>query len=183
MNQWQLRLALKSLKSGGVIAYPTESVYGLGCDASNLTAIEHLLSIKRRSYKKGLIIIVSDIQQAYALLSPLTSAQIKQINQKSSRATTWLIRKSKELSPLLSGEHDKLAIRITTNPVAKKLCEMFEKPIISTSCNLNTKPTSTLVSSIRNKMLLKVDKIISGSCCDQQPSQIVDLESGTIIRR
>jgi len=183
MNHWQLRFTLKSLKSGGVIAYPTESVYGLGCDAINLTAIEHLLLIKNRSYKKGLIILVSEIQQAFPLLSPLSSAQINQIKQGSPRATTWLIEKDPGVSQLLSGEYQKLAVRITTNPVARRLCKMLGRPIVSTSCNLNTKPTSTQVSRIRNQMLIKVDKVIAGRCCGQRPSQIIDLESGTIIRQ
>jgi len=183
MNDWQLRRAIKSLKSGGVIAYPTESVYGFGCDASHLVAIERLLAIKGRSYKKGLIILVSDIQQAFSLLAPLQTSQIKQINQRSDRATTWLIKKTDELSPLLSGDHKKLAVRITTNPIAKKLCEFLGKPIVSTSCNLSGKPTSTQVFEIRNQMQLKVDEIIAGRCCGQPPSQIIDLESGTIIRQ
>jgi L-threonylcarbamoyladenylate synthase len=183
MNFWQLDLAVKTLKAGGIIAYPTESVFGLGCDASNLKAIARLLAIKQRSYKKGLIVLVSDIQQALPLLSPLSSAQIAFMNQPSIRATTWLIDKRPGLSPLLVGEHDKLAVRVTDNPIAKNLCDLFAKPIVSTSCNLNAKPTSSRVSNIRNKMRLKVDQIVGGACCGQPASQIIDLQSGNIIRQ
>jgi len=183
MNFWQLDLAVKTLKDGGVIAYPTESVFGLGCDASNLKAIARLLAIKQRSYQKGLIVLVSDIRQALPLLAPLSSAQIDKIDQPSIRATTWLIDKQADLSPLLVGQHQKLAVRVTDNPIAKKLCDLFAKPIISTSCNLNGKPASSQVSDIRNKMILKVDQIVGGNCSGQPPSRIVDLDSGAIIRQ
>jgi len=128
-------------------------------------------------------VLVSDIHQAFSLLAPLNPAQIKKINQKSPRATTWLIKKQDGVPQLLSGEHEKLAVRVTTNPIAKMLCKSLGKPIISTSCNFNTKPTSRHVSDIRNHMLLKVDEIVAGRCCGQPPSQIIDLESGTIIRQ
>ena len=183
MNHWQLRHAVRSIKSGGVIAYPTESVFGLGCDPGNLTAIDRILSIKNRSDKKGLIILVSDIRQALPLLAPLQPEQIEKINQKLERATTFLIEKNDKVSPLLSGEHQKLAVRVTTNPTAKKLCELFGKPIVSTSCNLNTKPASSKVSEIRNQFYLKVNQVIAGACCGQSPSQIIDLESGDVLRQ
>ena len=183
MTNWQLRNAIRTLKSGGIIAYPTESVFGLGCDPYNLAAVSKILTIKNRSYNKGLILLVSDVRQAQPLLKPLTKKQIEQINQQTERATTWLLYKASTVSPLLSGHHNKLAIRVATNPVAKRLCQAFGKPIVSTSCNLNTKPTSSEVSDIRNKMLLKVDKIISGSCCQQPSSKIIDLETGVIHRK
>lgn len=182
MNHWQISLAVKRLKAGGVIAYPTESVYGLGCDASNLAAIAKLLTIKSRSYKKGLIVLVSDVEQACPLLMPLSVEQKELINQPSTRATTWLIDRHPDLSPLLVGKHNKLAVRVTGNPVARRLCELLGTPIVSTSCNVNGKPASQRVSQVRNKMLLKLDKIVNGSCCGQQPSRIVDLASGIIVR-
>jgi len=181
MNRWKIHRAVKVLKAGGVIAYPTESVYGLGCDASNLDAVYRLLQIKKRSYKKGLILLVSDIYQAKNFIAPLTSAQVEKIGTSSNRATTWLINKNTDISPLLSGVHKKLAIRVTSNPVAQALCEAFDAPIISTSCNLNKKPTSNRVSIVRNKMVGSV-KIVTGLCCNQDPSQIIDLETMDILR-
>jgi L-threonylcarbamoyladenylate synthase len=182
MNPWQINRAVSCLQTGGVIAYPTESVFGLGCDASNLNAITRLLDIKNRSYKKGLIVLVSDISQALTLLAPLSQSQIESISRPSLRATTWLIEANTHLSPLLIGTHEKLAVRVTSNPTAKAICELFNKPIISTSCNLSGKPTTTSAALIRNKMLLKVDQVISGSCCGQSPSQLIDLKTGRFLR-
>ena len=182
MNSWQINRAVSCLQAGGVIAYPTESVYGLGCDVSNLSAITQLLEIKNRSYKKGLIVLVSDIQQALYLLAPLSLSQIQTINQPRSRATTWLIDVASHLSPLLIGNHHKLAVRVTSNPTAKAICDLFNKPIISTSCNLTGKSTSVSTAVIRNKMIKKVDYVMGGSCCGQLPSQLIDLNSSLVIR-
>jgi len=183
MNPWQINRAVSCLQVGGVIAYPTESVFGLGCDASNLSAIIKLLEIKNRSYKKGLIVLVSDIQQALSLLAPLSPSQIQTINQSRSRATTWLIDAASHLSPLLIGDHKKLAVRVTTNPIAKELCQKFNQPIISTSCNVSGKPTTTSTAVVRNKMLFQVDQIVAGRCCGQAPSQLIDLKTGHVLRR
>ncbi len=182
MNRWQIHLAVKKIKAGGVIAYPTESVFGLGCDASNLQAVSHILQIKKRPYTKGLIVLVSDICQASHLIKPMTAKEQQKVNQESNRATTWLIEKQSHVSPLISGLHEKLAIRVTSNPTARTLCQLFGMPIISTSCNLNKKPTSNSVSTIRNKVIDQVS-VLSGKCCEQQPSQIIDLESGLILRK
>lgn len=182
MNSWKIKRAVSCLQAGGVIAYPTESVYGLGCDASNLSAITQLLTIKNRSYKKGLIVLVSNIEQALPLLAPLSKSQIELISRPASRATTWLIKANIFLSPLLIGNHKKLAVRVTNNPTAQQICQQFNQPIISTSCNLSGKPTTTSVSFVRNKMKRYPIKIISGACCQQSPSQIIDLETRQVIR-
>jgi L-threonylcarbamoyladenylate synthase len=182
VQQWQYRKAIKTLKSGGVIAYPSESVFGLGCDPYNLQAVSDLLSIKQRSYKKGLIILVSDIEQAASLIAPLSTQQKQRIQTHTGRATTWLVDKSQRTSPLLAGTHHKLAVRVTTNQVAKKLCEMMQGPIVSTSCNRNAKPTSRSAAVIRNKFYLPLAQIIPGACGGEPASRIVDLESGQILR-
>jgi len=182
MIQWQLNLAAKTIQAGGIVAYPTESVYGLGCDAANLKAISRLLQIKNRAESKGLIVLVSDIRQAEFLLAPLTRQQRSTINQSRDRATTWLIDKRDGISPLLTGKYQQLAVRLTTNPVAKQLCDLTGKPIISTSCNLTSKQTTTQVSRVRNKMMLKVDQVLSGRCGGQPPSKIINLQTGQIIR-
>jgi len=182
MTNWRFRQAIKTLKQGGLIAYPSESVYGLGCDAYNLSAISDLLTTKHRSYKKGLIVLVSDIEQARNLIVPLSQQQKGRIQQHTGRATTWLVSKSDKVSPLLAGNHLKLAIRVTTNPTARKLCEMMGGPIVSTSCNRNSKPTTTLDFIVRNKFRRQLDSVISGPCGGEKASRIVDLESGLIIR-
>ncbi len=182
MNRIQIKRAVHKLKTGGIIAYPTESVFGLGCDAYNLNAISNLLEIKNRSYKMGLIILVSDIRQARPFISPLSTSQLTLINKASSRATTWLIDGLPQVSSLLKGQHKKLAVRLTSNPIAREICELMQGPIVSTSCNRTSKPASSNITVIRNRMTRKVDQIIAGECCGQRPSRIVDLENNTVVR-
>jgi L-threonylcarbamoyladenylate synthase len=182
VNCWQLCLADKILSAGGVIAYPTESVFGLGCRATNLAAVARLLEIKQRPVAKGLILLVSDIRQAQPWLSALSVEQVERINQPLQRATTWLIDKHPDVSRLIVGDHHKLAVRVTSHPIAKRLCELGTVPIISTSCNRNSKPAYQKIARVRNKMRLNVDHIVSGRCQGQAPSAIVDLESGRIYR-
>jgi L-threonylcarbamoyladenylate synthase len=182
MNQWQIRLAVQSIKRGGVIAYPTESVYGLGCDARNLSAISRLLAIKHRPFEKGLIILASDISQVIPLLAPLNQQQSDKLSQPQPRATTWLIKKSAQVSPLLSGSHNQLAVRITEHPIAKELCYQLGRPIISTSANRSAKPTTCSTARMRNMMREPLALILSGKCSGQDPSQIIDLSTGQVLR-
>ncbi len=182
LNKSQLDHIKNLLIKGGVIAYPTESVYGLGCDPSNLQAIQKILDIKKRPSHKGLILLVSNITQAFPYIQPLSANQLELINQKQDRATTWLMPKNKSLSPLLCGKHDKIAIRVTQHPIAQAICISLNGALVSTSCNLAGKAEMKTVLEVRNKMNCQVDKIINGICGGQNPSQIIDLLSGQIIR-
>ncbi|MCF6193615.1 MAG: Sua5/YciO/YrdC/YwlC family protein, partial [Kangiellaceae bacterium] len=123
MKDQQLNHAIQCLKSGGVIAYPTESVFGLGCDANNLHAIAKILRIKKRDSSKGLILLVSDIRKASQFIQPLNNESLTKLDKPSDQATTWLLPKSSKSPDLISGVHPKIAIRITTHPIAQALCK------------------------------------------------------------
>jgi L-threonylcarbamoyladenylate synthase len=183
LSRWQLDRIQRVLNKGGVIAYPTESVFGLGCDPNNLQALEKILRIKRRPAAKGLIILVSDISQAEPFIQPLIQDQIKQLNQKQPRATTWLIPRKPNLSTLLCGNHEKLAVRITDHPIAKAICEFNNSALVSTSCNLSGRPEMKTMLEVRNKVGAQIDHVVNGSCGKQKPSQIIDLETGQILRK
>ncbi len=182
MNDTQLNQAIQCLKSGGVIAYPTESVYGLGCDATDLESVSRILKIKKRDPDKGLILLVSDIQQASRFIIPLTEQQIAKLNQPSAHAITWLLARNRAVSTLITGTHSKLAVRVTTHPIAKMLCEGFGSPIISTSCNLHGQPSHRDAESVASDSSLDLDLIIEGSCGREPPSRIIDLLTGARIR-
>lgn len=183
ISAWQLRQTARSLQSGEVIAYPTESVYGLGCDPFNQLALSRILDIKQRPAHKGLIILVSDISQALPFIGPLASPQLQQLGQPQQRATTWLIKCRQSVSPLLRGHFASLAVRITTHPVAKAICEYTDRALVSTSCNIAGKPELTSAVAVRNHMYTKVNRIVGGKCGAQKPSKIIDLTSGRVIRQ
>lgn len=178
----QIQQAAQVILRGGVIAYPTESVYGLGCDPTNLAAIKKILSIKNRSKSKGLIILVSKIEQALPYLLPLSSTQLAQLATPKTRATTWLIPCKKEISALLSGNSTKLAIRITQHPIAQAICNSANSALVSTSCNLSGQVELSSAIEVEQQMGSKLDFIVDGKVGGQAPSQIIDLISGQIIR-
>lgn len=124
------------LKRGGVIAYPTESCYGFGCDPRNRRAVQRILRLKRRPQKKGLILIASDYRQVARYLQPLTPAEQQRLKDDGARAITYLMPVKPSCPRWLRGAHDTLAVRLTAHPFAKQLCRSAGSALVSTSANL-----------------------------------------------
>ncbi|HEY0719815.1 MAG TPA: Sua5/YciO/YrdC/YwlC family protein, partial [Gammaproteobacteria bacterium] len=143
MTPWQLREAVRVLHDGGLIAYPTEAVYGLGCDPLNADAVLRLLELKQRPWQKGLILIAAEQTQLEPYLLPLDSAMLARVAPTWPGPYTWLLPARDETPWWLRGEHDTLAVRVTAHPVAAALCRAFGGPIISTSANLAGKAPAT----------------------------------------
>ncbi|MCP5078873.1 MAG: L-threonylcarbamoyladenylate synthase type 1 TsaC, partial [Psychromonas sp.] len=131
MANFELSNALNALRTQGVIAYPTESVFGLGCDPDCETAIQKILDLKQRPAHKGLILIAANITQLknYADFSSLTETQISAIQETWPGPFTWVVPVQKNLSKLISGDFDSVAVRVTTHPIVQQLCNEFGKPI------------------------------------------------------
>lgn len=139
MPHYDLSNALSVLRTQGVIAYPTESVFGLGCDPDNEDAIKKILTLKQRPAHKGLILIAANFEQlqAYADFSVLTETQLNKIKKTWPGPFTWVVPVQASLSALISGDFDSVAVRVSAHPVVQALCLAFGKPIISTSANLS----------------------------------------------
>ena len=178
----QINNAAEVIRRGGVIAYPTESTFGLGCAPNDLNALNRILEIKQRPAEKGLIILVSDIQQARNFIQPLTQAQLDQIAVPNDRATTWLIPREQNLPVELCGTHPKIAVRVTQHPIAHAICEAIAMPLVSTSCNLSGEPAMTDAAAIAEQMGEQLDLVVGGEVGGQDASQIIDIESGQILR-
>jgi len=187
MNDASLSNALNVLKTQGVIAYPTESVFGLGCDPDCDSAIEKILALKKRPAHKGLILIAANIQQLtdYADFSLLTAQQLTAIKKTWPGPVTWVVPTRKNLSKLISGDFDSVAVRVSAHPIVRQLCLAFAKPIISTSANLSGLEPPTTSHEVRamfaNQPLLGaiIDAPVSGLSA---PSQIYDALSGKRLR-
>ncbi|HZW25532.1 MAG TPA: Sua5/YciO/YrdC/YwlC family protein [Gallionella sp.] len=126
----------RHLKRGGVIAYPTESCYGFGCDPRNRRAVQRILWLKQRPQKKGLILIASDYRQVARYLQPLTPAEQQRLKDDGARAITYLMPVKPSCPRWLRGAHDTLAVRLTAHPFAKRLCRSAGSALVSTSANL-----------------------------------------------
>ena len=171
------------LRSGGVLAYPTETVYGLGCRADHRAAIRRIIEIKRRDIDKGLILIGADLAQLLPYAAPLSPALIQTLMMPRPRPTSWVVPVAAGLDPLLSGGRPTLAIRVTSSPVARELCRLADGALVSTSANPSGERPATRPEELAPSLARAVDLIVAGECAaDAVPSQIIDLLSGTILR-
>ncbi|MDH4234710.1 MAG: Sua5/YciO/YrdC/YwlC family protein [Gallionella sp.] len=138
------------LKRGGLIAYPTESCYGLGCDPDNRTAVLRLLKLKQRPQHKGLIVIASNYRQVARYLQPLAPAQQQQLIAAGAQAVTYLMPARHSAPRWLRGSHDTLAVRITAHRQAAQLCKSVNSALVSTSANLSgQRPARTYAQCLR----------------------------------
>ncbi len=130
---------VEELKQGNVIAYPTEAVFGLGCDPDNEDALRKVLELKQRPWHKGLILIAGSYAQLkdYVDDSMLNEQQKQTLNSTWPGPISWVMPIKKGVSKLLTGQFDSLAVRVTTHPDVIALCNAFGKPIVSTSANLS----------------------------------------------
>lgn len=183
MHQPDLQAAVDSLRSGGIVAYPTESVYGLGCDPKNESALQNLLALKHRDVSKGMIIIASNYAQIACFIAP-HGDRLKQLLRTSAPTpTTWVVDAAEGLSPLLTGGRTTLAVRITDHPVASALCRLFGGPITSTSANVSSQPPARSAADVRARFPHGIDCLVEGSTGElDQPTQIIDARCGSILR-
>ena len=187
LKQPDLNNTLKALNAQGVIAYPTESVFGLGCDPDCDAAIQKILTLKERPAHKGLILIAASIEQLekYADFSLLNATQLAAIKKTWPGPYTWIVPAKKNLSKLISGDFESVAVRVTTHPIVRQICLAFNKPIISTSANLSgleAALTSQQVNNMfKNKPLLNlvIDAPVSGL---STPTQIYNASTGKRLR-
>ncbi|TCB76032.1 L-threonylcarbamoyladenylate synthase [Acinetobacter sp. ANC 4173] len=180
--------AADSLKRGQVLAYPTEAVWGLGCDPYNEAAFNEILKLKQRPIEKGVILLAGHISQVEHLLVGLTPdmrdtviASWSHCNP-TERATTWLLPASEDIPIWIKGNHPKVAIRVTTHPLCVALCNAFHGFIVSTSANpAGLEPARSLQEA--NKYFNHHLNYLNGDLgLSQEPSRILDAETGQIIR-
>jgi len=174
----------KDIKShfiqGAVFAYPTEAVYGLGCDPENEAAVMRILEIKQRPINKGLILIAADFSQVEAYLKPLNENQLA-FTQASE--TTYIYPAKDSAPKWLTGDFDSLAVRITKHPLVRKLCAELGSALVSTSANLTGEEPEKTAVEVAVALDGLIDVILDGETGDlNKPTQIRDSISGQIIR-
>ncbi len=141
-SHFKIRLAVQKIKAGEIIAYPTEAVFGLGCDPLNEKTVSKLLALKHRPVEKGLILIASSFSQLEPYLV-LNEKILSQITPTWPGPVTWIIPSQPWVPEWLTGNHSSLAVRVTNHPIARLLCEKNGEPLVSTSANINSKPPAT----------------------------------------
>ena len=180
MDSRALRLYLRR---GGVIAYPTESCYGLGCDPRNRRAVQHVLNLKRRGSAKGLILIASRMRQLRPYLATLTLCESNRLRALWPGPNTWLVPAARECPAWLRGRHASIAVRVTAHIGAARLCERAGMALVSTSANLSGGKPAKTAAECRLLFGNRV-RIIPGRIgARRRPSTIRDFSSGDIIRK
>lgn len=174
---------IRYLKQGGIIAYPTESCFGLGCDPKNKRAIEKILYLKKRVRSKGFILISSKINLFNAYIKNITEIQKKELIAVWPGPHTWTVPASNYCPPWLKGKTHNIAIRLPEVKSTLKLLNSINFPITSTSANLSHKQSIKTLRACKNIFKKKV-KIIEGNIGNEKkPTTIQDFISKKIIRK
>lgn len=183
LSDFRLREIRRHLIQGDVIAYPTEAVFGLGCDPLNARAVYRLLDLKRREEEKGLILIASHIEQLLPYLLPLSNEQLQRMQETWPGPVTWIVPCLPEVPTWLRGAHQGLAVRVSAHPTVRQICDAFDGPLVSTSANISGRPAARSTLAVRRGFQGQLDYIVHDRLGGaRRPSQIRDLLSGAEVR-
>lgn len=180
-----LTAAIAALRRGGVVAYPTEAVWGLGCDPFDAVAVTRLLEIKQRPADKGLILVAGEVAQLDGLLDwdALPGQRRDAVLASWPGPNTWVIPATARAPRLVAGAHDSLAVRVSAHPAVVALCDAFGGPLVSTSANLAGQPPASLYSALDPALLSRLDAVVTGDTGGLgAPTAIRDARSGAVLR-
>ncbi|MFC0322202.1 Sua5/YciO/YrdC/YwlC family protein [Gallibacterium melopsittaci] len=186
MNQMNnLENIVTSLLQGDVIAYPTEAVFGLGCNPFNDQAIQKLLDLKQRPVEKGLILIAPtlDFFQQIIAFDQLSPEHLQRIQQVYARPTTWIVPVQTTVSPLLTGKFNSIAVRLCQHPAVVALCQQANMPITSTSANLTGQPPCRHYQEVLTQFGKNFPVLQAEVGKAKNPSEIRDLFTNQIVRQ
>ncbi|WP_038052649.1 Sua5/YciO/YrdC/YwlC family protein [Thermomonas fusca] len=183
--QAALAPAFVALRNGGLIAYPTEGVWGLGCDPRSEAAVLRLLTLKQRDVAKGLILIASNEAQLAPFIDTalLGQAQLAEVRASWPGPNTWIVPASKDAPRWITGAHDGIAVRVTEHPLVRALCDGFGGALVSTSANIASRPSPRTREELDPRIVAGVDAVTDGETLGRaQPSTIRDARSGAVLR-
>ena len=170
------------VRSGGVIAYPTEAVYGLGCQPANIIAVERILNLKNRPCEKGLIIIAASIEQLDPYISIAGIPRSREILESWPGPVTWVVPARPGVPRWIRGDSKSVAVRVCAHPPTRNLC-MLTGPLVSTSANPGGYPPARTALKVRIYFGQAVDYILPGNTgSSRKPTEIRDAMTGEILR-
>lgn len=171
------------LHQGGVIAYPTEAVYGLGCDPFNHAAVQKLLRLKQREESKGVILVASSWDQVSPLVRDVPKALLNKALATWPGPVTWVFPASEKVPRWICKGRDSVAIRLSAHPIVQSICQAFASPIVSTSANLAGHAPAKTATSVRAQFPSGIDLIVEGEVgALDKPTPIYDVMTGREIR-
>ncbi|MEW9797883.1 Sua5/YciO/YrdC/YwlC family protein [Alteromonas sp. CYL-A6] len=174
----------EAFRQGGLLVYPTEAVVGIGCDPDNEDAVRQLCALKQRPVEKGVILIAA----TYSQLLPYVNDDAIRMDMRTEifsswpGPVTWLLPKSARAPAWITGEHQKIAVRVSAHPGVKALCERLGKPLVSTSANLSGQPPCKTLEEARAIFGDSVTYIEGHTGGRDRPSVIRDSDNGQVVR-
>ena len=180
--QKQLVQASSLLNQGEVIAYPTEAVYGLGCDPFNQQAVEKLFHVKQRPMEKGVILVAASVEQIQDWVELIGADWEKVVLDSWPGPVTWILPIKNPMPEWITGGRDTVAIRVSDHPIVQQLCSAFGGPIVSTSANVTTHPPAKSCDEVRTEFEDKVYCISAELGGLDKPTRIRDARTGTVLR-
>ena len=182
VTQLDIKRAAAWMRDGQILAYPTEAVWGLGCDPLNQQAVQQILDLKTRPVDKGVILIAASIEQVEPLLVGLTAQQRDQVVSSWPAPLTWLLPLSPSVPTWICGAHDRVAVRVSAHPVVQALCLAFGGPIVSTSANPAGQVEARTADQVHAYFGSAVPCVAGEVGGALQPSQIKDALTGQVLR-
>lgn len=175
--------AVAALSAGGVVAYPTEAVYGLGCDPDNYSALEKIVQLKGRDADKGMIIIAAEFGQLAPYLKNPDNTLRDKLNREADTPTTWVVDAAERLHKLLTGGRSTIAVRITQHPTAAALSRSFGGAITSTSANPSGAEPARTAAEVLRQFPQGIDTVVDAAVGDlAQPTRIIDARTNERLR-
>ncbi len=174
--------AVAALRAGGVVAYPTEAVYGLGCDPFNRAAFDDVFALKQRPSERGVLLIASDFSQIEPFIDAPPAA-ITRARETWPGPHTWIFPRSEKTPAWLAGAHAGIALRVTAHTIAAQLCRAFGGAIVSTSANRHGAEPARTAADVRSAFGDEVAYILDAAVGGlDRPTPIRDAMSGEVIR-
>lgn len=181
----QVATVVSALHRGGVVAYPTEAVWGLGCDPFDEAAVLRLLALKQREVSKGVILIAADVDQLHGLVDwqALDEPRRNEVLASWPGPHTWVVPATPRVPAWITGDHGGVAVRVSAHPAVVALCRAFGGPLVSTSANrAGAQPPRTLAEADA-ELFAALDAILSGETGGlARPTPIRDARSGAGLR-
>lgn len=179
MLQDEVKKAVEVMKNGGVILYPTDTVWGIGCDATNTEAVKRVYEIKQRSDSKALICLVDSADRLARYVRDVPDVVWDMVDL-TTKPLTVIYEKANGLATNLLAEDGSVGIRVTSEEFSHELCYRFQKPIVSTSANISGEPTPQTFDAISDEIKQAVDYVVryNQRCKEKhQPSSIIKVKA------
>ena len=175
-----LKAAVEILKKGGIILYPTDTVWGVGCDATNADAVKKIYELKKRADNKSMLVLVSGLAMLERYVDGIPDVAYSLI-ELSEKPVTIIYDKGMGLAENLIGQDGSIGVRVTEESFSKELCHRFGRPVVSTSANISGEPSAVIFDDIKSEIIDNVDYVVKYRQDDiskMTPSSVIKLGAG-----